>query len=199
MGPMNNLTPPPDVYMHIRVIIGIILGLSVSRLLSGIAGFVQHPSRERIFAPHLIWVFFALLSVVHFWWFEFYLYSIPRWTFELYLFVIFYASLYYLLCTLLFPDKMGEYSGFGEYFMSRRRWFFGLLATIFMVDLIDTAIKGYDHFSSFGFIYPARNFLFAGIAISAMFTTNKRYHLAVAIAALFFQTFWILRAFSTLS
>ncbi|MCX5497105.1 hypothetical protein OSH11_20540 [Kaistia dalseonensis] len=196
---MNNAAPIPDVYMHIRVIIGIILGLSVSRLLNGLAGFVQHPSSKKIYYTHLIWVVFTLISVLHFWWFEFYLYTVPKWTFELYLFVVFYSSLYFLLCTLLFPDKMDEYSGYSEYFMSRRKWFFGLLATIFIVDVIDTAIKGYEHILSFGFIYPGRNFIFASAAISAIFITNRRYHLAVAIASLFFQTFWILRAFSTLS
>lgn len=188
-----------DAYIHIRVIIGIILGLSLSKLLSGVAGFVQHPSRQRVYAVHLVWVAFAFLSVVHFWWFEFYLSTVPNWTFELYLFVIFYAGLYYLLCALLFPDKMDDYIGYGEYFMSRRKWFFGIIATIFLMDLADTAIKGFDRFTSFGVMYPTRNFIYCAIAISAIFIDNRRYQLTIAVLALVFQLFWILRSFSTLS
>jgi hypothetical protein len=197
---MNNLSASvaADAYIHIRVIIGIILGLSLSKLLTGVAGFIQHPSRQRVYAIHMIWVGFAFVSVIHFWWFEFYLSTVERWTFGLYVFVILYASLYYLLCALLFPDKMDDYIGYGEYFMSRRRWFFGVIAAIFMMDLADTAIKGFDRFSSFGVMYPARNFIYAGVALVAIFIDNQRFQLAAAALLLFFQILWILRAFSTL-
>lgn len=196
---MSQTIANPDVYLHVRVIIGIVLGLSVSRLLNGLSRFAQHPLRNRVFATHLIWVAFAFLCVVHFWWFEFYLASVHTWTFELYIFIIFYASLYFVLCAILFPDSMEEYSGYADYFMSRRKWFYGLIALIFAVDLVDTAIKGSAHFHSFGIIYPARNVVYVGVAIVAMFVSAKRFHLTIAILALAFQIFWILRAFSTLN
>ncbi|BCP54400.1 hypothetical protein K32_30170 [Kaistia sp. 32K] len=195
---MSQTIANPDVYLHVRVIIGIILGLSVSRLLSGLARFAQHPLRNPVFITHLLWVAFAFLCVVHFWWFEFYLTSVHLWTFELYIFIIFYASLYFVLCAILFPDSLAEYSGYADYFMSRRKWFYGLIAVIFLVDLVDTAIKGSAHFQSFGIIYPIRNIVYATVAIVAMFVSDKRFHLTIAILALGFQTFWILRAFSTL-
>jgi len=37
-----------DQFVHIRIIIGIVTGLTVTRLLTGLARFVQHPSRDRI-------------------------------------------------------------------------------------------------------------------------------------------------------
>jgi hypothetical protein len=37
-----------DLYLHVRVLISIILGLTITRLLNGLAGFVQHPTRERV-------------------------------------------------------------------------------------------------------------------------------------------------------
>jgi len=195
---MSQTLTNPDVYLHVRVIIGIVLGLSVSRLLSGVSRFAQHPLRNRVFATHLIWVAFAFLCVVHFWWFEFHLATIHTWTFELYAFVIFYASLYFVLCAILFPDSLEDYSGYADYFMSRRKWFYGLIAAIFLVDLVDTAIKGSAHFHSLGIIYPARNVIYIVVAIAAMFVSDKRFHLVIAILALSFQIFWILRAFSTL-
>ena len=196
---MSQTIANPDVYLHVRVIIGIILGLSVSRLLNGLSRFAQHPLHNPVFVTHLLWVAFAFLCVVHFWWFEFYLASVHIWTFELYIFIIVYASLYFVLCATLFPDSMAEYSGYEDYFMSRRKWFYGLIAVIFLVDLVDTAIKGSAHFHSFGLIYPARNIIYASVAIVAMFVDDKRFHLTIAILALAFQVFWILRAFSTLN
>jgi hypothetical protein len=195
---MSQTIANPEVYLHVRVIIGIILGLSVSRLLNGVSRFAQHPLRNKVFVTHLVWVAFAFLCVVHFWWFEFYLASVHRWTFELYVFIILYASLYFVLCAILFPDTLEEYAGYADYFMSRRRWFFGLIAVIFLVDLVDTAIKGSEHFYSFGIVYPARNLIYVVVAIVAMFVSDNRFHLTIAISALAFQVFWILRAFSTL-
>jgi hypothetical protein len=196
---MNAAASTMDIYLHVRVIIGIILALSISRLLTGLARFIQHPGRNLIFPVHLVWVAFTFLSVLHFWWFEFYLSAVREWTFEIYLFVIFYSSLYFLLCALLFPDDLADYAGYAEYFMSRRKWFFGLITLIFLTDIADTAIKGMDRFWSYGFTYPARNLIYAAVAIAAIFIDDKRAQLVLALLALLFQAFWILRAFSTLS
>lgn len=48
-----------DLYLHVRVLIALILGLSVTRLVSGIAALVQHPGRYRIWPVHLGWVAWA--------------------------------------------------------------------------------------------------------------------------------------------
>src|SRR5262245_66541240 len=93
-----------DLYLHVRVLIALILGLSVTRLVSGIAGLVQHPGRYPIWPVHLAWVAWALLNVVTFWWFEFRLNQIQHWTYGLYFFVCVYASMYYFLSVLLFPQ-----------------------------------------------------------------------------------------------
>ena len=57
-----------------------------------------------------------------------------------------YAILLYLLCTLLFPDEMSDYSGFRGYFYSRKKWIFNFIALLFSVDVADTLIKGARHF-----------------------------------------------------
>src|SRR5262249_15618138 len=67
-----------DLYLHARVLIGIILGLSVTRLVGGVAGFIQYPGRHQVSLIHLVWVAWALLSVITFWWWEFNLSLIPR-------------------------------------------------------------------------------------------------------------------------
>jgi hypothetical protein len=139
-----------DLYLHVRVLIGIILGLSVTRLVSGIAALVAHPGRYRIWPVHLGWVAWALVNVVTFWWWEFRLSLIPHWTFGLYLFVCAYASMYYFLSVLLFPQDLEEYAGYQDYFLSRRRWFFGFAALTEALDVVDSLIKGEDHLRSLG-------------------------------------------------
>ena len=189
----------PDIYVHVRIVIGIVLGLSVSRLLTGLARFIQHPSRTSVYPIHLAWVFFLLISVIHFWWFEFQLFTIRQWTFEIYLFVITYAGLFFLACTLLFPDQMDEYSGYRDYLMSRRKWFFGLLALIFLVDVIDAYLKGMEHLQSFGPEFAIRTIVLISVCVIGMFTTNQRFHALFVAGALAYQLSWIFRQFSAIS
>lgn len=184
-----------DQFFHVRVIIGIVVGLSVARLLTGLARFVQHPSRDQVYLVHLSWAFFLLLGVAHFWWFEFSLSRIGQWSFEIYFFVLFYAALYFFVCTILFPDRMDEYSGFAEYFHSRQAWFYGLLAALFLADVVDTLIKGMDHFRSAGVDYPYRQGVLVMLAIIAMRVREKRYHMAFVVIALAAVLWWILRDF----
>jgi hypothetical protein len=131
-----------DLYLHIRVLIAIILGLSITRLVSGVAALIQHPGRSPIWSVHLGWVAWALLNVVTFWWWEFRLSFVQHWTFALYIFVCVYASMYYFLSALLFPQDLDEYQGYQDYFLSRRRWFFGFVALTEALDVVDTLIKG---------------------------------------------------------
>ncbi|RXF69619.1 hypothetical protein [Hansschlegelia zhihuaiae] len=175
-----------------------VVGLAISRLLTGVARFVQHPSRQAIYPVHLGWVFFVFLTIIHFWWFEFRLVEMPKWIFEVYIFVIFYACLLFLTSTLLFPDQMGEYSGYRDYFMSRRGWFFGLLAAVFLVDIVDTYLKGGEYFRSFGPEYPTRNLVYAAVFVAAAFIRNERFHVALVVVALAYQASWILRLFDSI-
>ncbi|GLK68643.1 hypothetical protein [Hansschlegelia plantiphila] len=195
---MDQLPPSHDAYFHVRIIIGIVVGLSISRLLTGLARFVQHPSGDKIYPVHLGWALFVFLLIIHFWWFEFRLAEVPQWFFEFYLFVIFYACLLFLSSALLFPDKMDEYAGYRDYFMSRRAWFFGLLALIFLVDLADTSLKGGAYFHSFGLEYPLRNLGYAAAFAAAAIIRNPRFHVVFVVAALAYQASWILRLFDTL-
>ena len=122
-----------DIFPHIRIVMGMVVGLGVTRLLSGVARIVQHPGQYRLYAVHLAWVGSVLLMLVHFWWWEFGLYAIENWTFGKYLFIIFYAITLFLLCALLFPDSMLDYTSYEDYFYSRRAWFFGLLGFWYLV------------------------------------------------------------------
>lgn len=189
----------PDVFVHIRIIVGMVLGLSLARLITGLTRFVQHPKREQIYPIHIGWCLFLLLAIIHFWWYEFGLAGLRHWTFELYFFVILYAALFATIASLLFPDRMEEYSGFADYFQSRRRWFYGLLALMFLVDMVDTAIKGMDHFRSLGIEYPIRQTVFALCSIAGMFVASKTYQAVFVTVGLAYQAWWILRLFDVLN
>lgn len=196
---MHGDVPSADAFFHVRVIVGIVTGLSVTRLLTGLARFVQHPGRERIYLVHLGWVLFLLLAVVHFWWFEFGYSRLEQWRFEVYFFVLFYAALIFFVCSILFPDRLEEYAGFADYFHSRQKWFYGLLGALFIVDMVDTALKGAEHFRSLGSEYPIRQTVLFALAVVAMFVNDRRYHAAFVCVALVAEVAWILLDFDVLA
>ena len=130
-----------DLYSQVRVLFSILLGLGVSHLLRGLARIVQHPKEYQVYWVHLVWSLFLFLYLIHFWWWEFRLRQVMEWTFPRYFFVALYATLLYMLCTLLFPEEMGDYKGFDEYFYSRRSWIFSFMALLFVADVGDTLLK----------------------------------------------------------
>ena len=138
-----------EAFFHVRILVGIITALSLSRLITGLARPVQDQDWHRVGLVHTGWAVFLLLMIVHFWWFELGLARIEKWTFGLYLFVIGYAILLFLICTILFPDQADRKMNLEEYFYSRQKWFYGLLAVIFLVDVADTAFKGLDQLARF--------------------------------------------------
>jgi len=194
---MNTPQPNPDLYQHVRVVISIIVGLCITTLLNGFARFVQHPKRAKASILHLGWAASLLLWVIHFWWWEFRLALVPQWTFAIYFFIILYAILFYSLCTFLFPSDLQDYSGYEEYFISRRKWFFGFLAATQVADIIDTNLKGTVYLHSLGVEYAVRIVLCLVVCFIAMFTRNRRIQLALLSVSLLYQVFFILRLYGT--
>ncbi len=188
----------PALFTHIRIIMGMVVSLSVARLLNGIALFVQHPGRTRIFWIHIGWVLSMFLFIMHFWWWEYRLHALPAIDFGVYLFVVTYCCLYYFLCVLLFPTSLEDYSGYEHYFMSRRAWFFGILAAVYAVDLIDTALKGAVYFRSFGIEYPLRNVTYIVLCGVAAIVADRRFHATFLVLGLVYQASWIFREFDIL-
>lgn len=195
---MQEAVTSQDIYFHIRVLIGVVVGLGVTRILSGVARLVQHPGRERLYPPHLVWTLVILISTIHFWWWEFELIQVTPFRFQLFVFILFYAFLFFLLASLLFPDDMREYDGYEGYFLSRRRWFFGLFAATFVVDLFDTLIKGRERLLELGPEYQVKLVVCVLLCVIAAWTDNRRFHLLFPAIYLVYYLSWILRVFDIL-
>jgi hypothetical protein len=187
--------PNPELYSQVKVVISIIVGLCITILLKGFAQFVQHPRRNKVSILHLGWAASLLLGMIHFWWWEFRLTMVQQWTFAIY-FVILYAILFFL-STLLFPSDLADYTGYEDYFLSRRRWFFGFLAATFLADIIDTSLKGAAYLHSFCLEYPIRIAAYLVVCIIAMITKNRRTQLMLLTLSGLYQISYIVRLYAT--
>ena len=187
-----------DIFFHVRVLMGVVLGLALTRMLAGVASFAQHPKHKPLYSAHLIWIAVVILLAVNFWWAEYALVRIQPWHFELFIFVLGYAFIFYLMATMLIPDEIDEYADYTEYFISRRRWFFALLALIAPVDFIDTAAKGPAYLHSLGAEYPF--WLGAIVLVSAIgaWSKDRRVHIVLAGSFLVVLAAWILEMYRVL-
>jgi hypothetical protein len=117
-------------------------------------------------------------------------------------FVVFHAFYIYLICALLVPRDLEGYEGYRDYFMSRRRWFFGLLVGWTAIDLIDTAIKNTaetNYMASLGVEYLIAQVALTPGAVVGLMSSRGTVHATIAILYLIYQISWVLRLFSTVN
>ena len=184
-----------QLFIHLRILMGTVVGLGLARLLIGFAGIIQHPGRSKLYLPHLVWAAAMLLTLVHFWWWEFALIQVPHWTFGAFLFLIAYSTTLFLICALLFPDSLAEYDGYEGFFLTRRAWFFGLFGLTIVFDIFDSAIKGPNYFAGFGLEYWIEVPLGLALCIVGMITRRTPIQLALALVQIGYQISWVVRLF----
>ena len=186
-----------EIFPHIRIVMGTVIGLGITRLLLTFAGMVQHPNRAGRSALHLLWMGSMLLELVLFWWWEFALFELASWTFPLAFFIIVYAITLFMMAALLCPDNISEYKGYEDFFLKRRNWFFGLLAATFFFDTIDTVIKGGPHLARFDFSYFIQVPVGLILCLIAWRSEDRRVHLFVVGLHIIYQFYLIARFFNT--
>ena len=186
-----------ELFPHVRILMGMVVGLAMTRLLMTIAGLIQHPQRSRLSALHLLWVVSILVELVLFWWWEFALFRLEQWTFAIALFLIVYAITLFLLAALLSPDNIAEYNGYEDFFLKRRHWFFVFFAVTFVLDAIDSMIKGDGYWTRFEYEYFLQ--VPAGLVLSAIAIRfgSPRLHLAIVLLHLTYQAYLVSRFFYT--
>lgn len=187
-----------ELFGHIRVVLGIILSLSIARLLAGVARIVQHPGHKPAYWVHLAWALSLFLALLHLWWWESRLATVAAWSFLRFLFLVGFVTVYYFLCALLFPEQMDDYRDYRAYFDSRRGWFFGALALAYALDVGDTLLKGTSYLQGFGAEYLVRNCGYVVLCVLAMRVRSGTFHAVFAVANLAYQVSWILRVYEVL-
>jgi len=181
-----------ETYAHIKTVLGIILGLSITHSLKGAVKIIDHPNRSKFYSVHLLWALYMFLSTVYFWWFEVHLVEVQHWTFQKYFFLILYVTLYYIMSALLFPDDIKDYENYEAYYYSRKKWFFGFLGLIFTFDIFDTLLKGQHYFLHLQSAYPVRAGIHLILCGVAMFSEKRWLQMAIVLFFLIYQIVWIL-------
>ena len=187
-----------DMFEYIAVLTSIIIGLGMAQLLRGVASVIQRRDETSVYWIHLCWVGYMFFTLVFWWWWEFGLGTIEVWTFYIYFFVVIYAFVLFLVCALLFPVNLERDIVYKDHFYSMRVWLFGLLGLTYGLDLIDSLVKGWEHFLGLGPEYLITSALQFSFCMVAMGTRNQLFHGVFAVGMLSYQISWALRIYDTL-
>ncbi|MBC9031330.1 hypothetical protein IAG41_02900 [Sphingomonas sp. JC676] len=183
------------MFEYVVVLTGVVIGLALTHLMQGVARIIEQPDRVRVWWVHLGWVGYMFVNAVFWWWWEFRLRLIVSWSFQLYAFVLGYAFLVYLICAVLFPSDVAAFRGYKEYFIARRRWFFGMLIAWLAIDLLDTWAKGSTYFASLGIEYPIAQAGLALVCLLGFLSPRERVQILVLLLVIAYQASRIVRFF----
>ena len=167
-----------DEFNYLSVLVSIILGLGITRLLTGLGQQIEYRGRGRTYWPSLLWAVVLLVIHVQTWWSMFGMRSHEGWTFLAFLVVLLQPVTLYLLAALVLPTTApGEPVDLRAHYYWQTRWFFGLFVALLAVSLVkDLVLAG---------VLPAPanvafHLVFMAMAAAAAVTERARYHEAVA-------------------
>jgi hypothetical protein len=115
-----------DAYSYLSVLLSIVLGLSITQLLSGFAGMMRGRARITFYWPLPLQMLCLFLINVQSWWAMFGLRNKTHWTFGGFFIVLLQIVFTYLMSATITPDPVGEDGRMDqrEFFFREKNWFF---------------------------------------------------------------------------
>jgi len=163
--------------------VSIVVGLGVTRVLSQISEVIQAGSRRQTYWIHTVWLINAFTMLMLNWWIFYRWHNAPQWTFFLFVWVTLTPTLLYLASSVIAPGELAETgaANWRDYYYANRRGFFFIIVPIWPLDIIDTLLKGKQHFIDQGpFYLPIIAFWTIGCVIAGI-SKNERFHAVWAI------------------
>jgi hypothetical protein len=180
-GRLCSRTLTMDPFSYLSVLTSIVLALGIARILTGLGKLLQSRGRVSIYWVHLLWALSVFLFLVLNWWILYRWHTQQQWTFFLFLFVLLSPTLAYLLSMLLFPDQLEDGIDFRLHFFANHRWFFTLGALLPVLDAVDTALKGPEHFVAQGPLYVVTLVVLFMLMVMAARISRKQFHAFFAV------------------
>ncbi|HEY3729901.1 MAG TPA: hypothetical protein VGL28_01430 [Steroidobacteraceae bacterium] len=169
------------MFEYLGVLISVILGLALTHLLRGLAKVIHLRRTAKPYWVHIVWTFNTLLYVLALWWGMSSWNALRSWTIEWYLFIAGYASVMFMLASMLYPPDFAEDLDCEAYFFANKSWFFGLLVLALVIDIPETLGKGVAHLRD----VPNHYLIFLSAmllcAVLGLVSHNRRLHAAVCV------------------
>lgn len=169
-----------DVPLYVRLISAMVLGLSVSRLFTGIAKMAQKPAANLSVLVQLLWAFTAFVGIAGFWWTEAQTFGQVDWSYGRYIFQIVYCCTYLIICAMIFPDDNDEFPRHIDFLLARRAWFYGAFIVSFALGMVDVYLKtSPERFWAY-ITTSIENVALVGALLLGVVVRRRAWHVAIA-------------------
>jgi hypothetical protein len=112
-----------------------------------------------------------------FWWNR-----LELWTIERFFFIAAYASVIFILASMLYPPEFSSDRDCEANFFANKNWFFGIQLLAFLIDIPETLAKGVSHLRD----VPREYMIFIPtmllICVIGLSTSNRRVHGTLCVA-----------------
>lgn len=115
-------------YQHVVVVMSIVLGLSVTQLLKGLAQLYRTRTRVRTYWLHTAWMVLLVFYSLVLWWLHWNYRSIEDWSFFSFVLYLSPMIVFYFLTSIVIPDPSDPVTDYREHYFSSRAGFFGTFA-----------------------------------------------------------------------
>jgi len=165
-------------YQHVVVVMSIVLGLSVTQLLKGLAQLYRTRNRVRPYWLHTAWVVLLIFFSLVLWWLFWNYRSIEDWSFFRFVLYLSPMIVFYFLTSIVTPDPSDPITDYKDYYFSSRVGFFGTFALqVVLSHTAGVVIRGLPVLDSSD---PFRLAIVVLLLI-AMRSTSERVHAVVFI------------------
>jgi hypothetical protein len=115
-------------YQHVVVVMSIVVGLSVTQLLRGVAQLYRNRVRVRTHWLHSAWVALTIIFSFLLWWTFWSYRTITDWNFVRFVIYLCPAVVFYFLVAVAIPDPADPVDDMREFYFANRTGFFGAFA-----------------------------------------------------------------------
>ena len=189
-----------SAFEFISVLLSIVVGLALTRVLSGVGRAMEIRRKIRFYWVQGVWTANVALLLVVFWWAVVFSHAdMATWLFPDFVLLLAYSVLIFLQAALILPSNLGEGADLEAHFFEVRPWFFTLLALTTVAEFGDTVFHGgLDRVFDFGPGYSV--ILVSGVTLSAFGarSANCRFHEFYSLLFFLGMTVWMIRRFGAI-
>lgn len=170
-----------SLFEYLGVLISVVMGLGITHLLIGVSKTIHYRDSVRLYWVHAVWTVNVLFFIVAVWWGMFWWSSLGQWGFYRFLFVVLYAIVLFLLASILYPWELPRDFDFREHYFRNHRWFFGIHALAYSIDIPETVLKARAGLREVPQYYLIHILSLLVLCLIGAVTSNRRYHAVFSV------------------
>jgi hypothetical protein len=181
-------------FEFVSIILSIVVGLGITRILTGLAATIRHRATLSVDALSVLWASTVLLWQILFWLGTVNSYRTQGILFTLGNFgtLLLSAVALYFAAALILPTAIQPATDLGQHFWTVRKPFFLVLVTLPLLEFLDSAQHGMDNLVALGAIYLAVQAASAVGCVIGYSTENRHVHGALVWAFFIGAFVWLL-------